>query len=403
MKILLIHNRYQERGGEDACFEAEARMLQSNGHQVFKLEFSNNEISNRRGPMQDLSLARTTIWSSTARAQLRNTIRTFQPVIAHFHNTFPLVSPGAYSAVRDTGIPVVQTLHNYRLLCPGATLYRDGQVCEDCLGKLMPYPGVRHACYRGSTVQSGVAAAMIGVHRIRGTWRRDVNRYIALTTFMKERFVAGGIPDDMITVKPNFVDLPMVPNAERAAGFLFVGRFAPEKGLAPLLEASALAADLPLELIGDGPEFDRVANAANHQPTIRVSGRQPTDVVHARMREATALVFPSTWYEGFPVTIVEAFACGLPVIVSSLGSMAEIVEDGKTGLHFKPGDPADLARVMQWAASHPVEMREMGRNARKVYEEKYTPATNYTQLIEIYDRVLEPHQNKSRPLSLTSR
>lgn len=393
MRILLVHNRYQERGGEDACFEAESRLLETRGHDVFRLEFSNDAIPDQRGPLRSLSLAASTVWSPASRRRLGETARAFRPDIAHFHNTFPLVSPGAYAAVRDLGIPVVQTLHNYRLLCPGATLYRDGTTCEDCLGKPVPYPGVRHACYRGSAAQSGVVAAMLGAHRLRGTWRRDVDRYIALTAFMKGRFVAGGIPPHLVAIKPNFVDLPRAPDTASTGSFLFVGRLAPEKGLATLVEAAGTAADLPLEIVGDGPERDRIARAAGRQPMIRATGRLPADAVHARMRNATALVFPSTWYEGFPVTIVEAFACGLPVIASRLGSMAEIVEDGETGLLFEPGNADDLARVMRRAATNPDDMRAMGRNARRVYEERYTPATNYAQLMEIYGQAIASARN----------
>ncbi|MGE3934275.1 MAG: glycosyltransferase, partial [Rhodospirillaceae bacterium] len=295
------------------------------------------------------------------------------------HNTFPLISPAVYAAARDGGAAVVQTLHNFRTLCVKAQLLRDGAVCEDCVGRAVPWPGVVHRCYRDSLVASGAAATMLTVHRAAGTWRRAVDRYVALTGFARDKFVAGGLPAARIAVKPNFLDSPAPAAAgpEARSGGLFVGRLSPEKGIGVL--AAALArGPVPLRIAGEGP----VAVAA--APDLTLLGRIDAGAVAREMAAAAYLVVPSVWYEGFPMVIVEAFARGLPVIASRIGSLAEIVEDGVTGLLAAPGDAADLAAKMRWAHEHPGEMAAMGRAARARYEALYTPERNYAMLMEIY-------------------
>jgi glycosyltransferase involved in cell wall biosynthesis len=380
-RVAVIHNRYQQPGGEDVVFASEAELLERNGHEVVRYELDNDAIGN----MGRVALARTTVWNGAAYAELRRLFASHRPDIAHFHNTFPLVSPAGYYAARREGVAVVQTLHNFRLACPNALFYRDGHVCEDCSGKVVPWPGVLHACYRGSRAASGVTAAMLAVHRLRGTWSRMVDVYIALTAFARERFVAHGLPAERIAVKPNFVPADASPVGEHRGAFaLYAGRLVAEKGVQTMLDAwdrARLPSGFSLKVVGSGP-LESLRDVP--RPGVEWLGHQPAACVAALMRDAAFLVFPSEWYEGFPLTLAEAFAAGLPVIASREGAAAEIVEHGRTGRHFRSGDPADLADQLEWASTHDAEMARMGQAARAVFEAKYTAERNYTLLLDSY-------------------
>ncbi|MBW1929009.1 MAG: glycosyltransferase family 4 protein [Deltaproteobacteria bacterium] len=392
MIVLLIHNFYQHPGGEDEVFRAEAALLRSQGHEVVEFVEDNRKVDG----VSPLKAAVDAIWSREAQRRLRTLIREKKPDVAHFHNTFLRISPAAYYTCKEEGVPVAQTLHNYRLVCPGALLMRDGRVCEDCLGRAVPWPGVAHGCWRGSRTQTAVVAGMLAFHRVLKTWHEQVDCYIALTEFARRKFIEGGLPAEKIVVKPNFVgeELRVTSNELQFSRhpslvtryFLFVGRLSPEKGLGTLLRAWQKLKDVPLKIIGDGPLLEAVR--AFNGGGVQVLGRRPHDEVIALMKGARCVVFPSEWYEGFPMTIAEAFACGVPVIASRLGAMAEIVEDGRTGLLFEPGNADDLAAKVEWAWAHSEQMAEMGREARREYEEKYTAERNYEMLMQIYRRVM---------------
>lgn len=396
MKILFAHNRYQFAGGEDVVVQAERALLESHGHEVLVLEVNNDDIV---GAWSKAKAAASAIYSSASKNLVRAEIAQFHPDVVHVHNFFPLLSPSVYDSCSDAGIPVVQTLHNYRLGCPNALLFRDGKVCEDCMGKRMPWPGVVHGCYRGSSTQSAVVAAMSTLHRLRSTWQERVNAYITLTNFQKGKMFQAGLPEEKIYVKPNFVFAPgSLPDASVPGDYaLFVGRLSEEKGVATLIDAY-LQNDLlvPLKIVGDGPlrkslqERVQIVGLGN---TIEFLGQQEKTEVLALMCGARFLIFPSVWYETFGLTIIEAFACGLPVIASRLGCMAEIVEDSVTGLHFEAGNSGDLADKVLWAKEHPEEMIFMGKKARHVYETFYTPEANYQQLMAIYKIVI----NQAKP------
>lgn len=400
MRILIVHNHYQHAGGEDEVFRAEGELLRAAGHEVITYTRTNHEIA-LNGFVSRARVAAGTVWSRDSYRALRELIARKKPDVAHFHNTLPLISPSAYYACRDAGVPVVQTLHNYRLVCPAATFFRDGAVCEDCLGKAVPRPGVRHGCYRGSRAATAAVAAMLGAHRALGTWRDKVDVYIALSEFVRQKLVAAGLPAEKVVVKPNFVhphprsfrSAQAAPPFGPAEYALFVGRFWPEKGVRTLLAAWKRLADIPLNLIGDGPEHVEMKTLAATVDTIRFRGWLPRDRTLTALKRARFLVFPSEWYECFPMTILEAFACGVPVIASRLGAMAEIVADGRTGLHFTAGDAADLAAKVEWAWTHPHEMEAMGRAARAEFEAKYTAARNYEMLMHIYERAVAAAQH----------
>lgn len=385
MRVLFLHNQYQQAGGEDQVFAAESELLEARGHQVLRYTAHNDRVAK----MSRRALARTTLWNTEAYRELRELIRKERPHVAHFHNTFPLISPAAYYAARAEGVPVVQTLHNYRLLCLNSLLYREGRVCEECLGSAVPWKGVAHACYREDRKASGAVATMLITHRALGTWRKAVDAYAVFTEFAREKFVQGGLPEKKLMVKPNFVD-PDPGMGEGKGGYaLFVGRLSQEKGVDTLLAAwERLGEKVPLKIVGDGPLAPRVAEAAGRLKGVAWLGRQPRERVLALMKDAWALIFPSGCYEGFPVVLAEAYAAGLPVIACDLGSMSSLVDHGRTGLHFRPGDPPDLATQVEWASTHPVEMEQMRREARSEFETKYTAERNYEALMGIYQTVL---------------
>jgi glycosyltransferase involved in cell wall biosynthesis len=376
--VVAVHNYYQQPGGEDEVFRAETRMLGAHGHTVVPYTLHNDRIGTRAG----LRIAAATVWNPESHRELRALFRQHRPAVAHFHNTFPLVSPSAYRAARAEGVPVVQTLHNFRLCCPNALFHRGGRPCEDCLGKAVPWPGVVHACYRGSRGATAAIAGMLTVHRALGTYQRDVDVYIALSRFARDKFVAGGLPAERIMIKPNFL-FPEPAVGEHGGGFaLFIGRLSPEKGLATLLEAwQALGGRATLRVVGQGPEEHLLKTP---RAGVEWLGWQPRDQVLALMQQASFLVLPSEWYENFPMTLVEAYATGLPVVGSAIGSLQELVEDYGTGRQFQPGSAADLARVLEWMIGHPREVAEQGRRARQTFEQRYTAERNYAELLAIY-------------------
>jgi len=386
MKVLLIHNLYTQPGGEDVVFEAERALLERYGHEVITFVEDNARLN----VINPLKAAVDTIWSKEAQRNIRKLIEQSRPDVVHFHNTFLRISPAAYYVVKEMGLPVVQTLHNYRLICPGALLMRDGHLCEDCLDKVIPWPGIVYSCWRNSRMGTAVVTAMLTVHRLLKTWIKQVDVYIALTEFARRKFIEGGLPAEKISVKPNFI-YPDPGKGEHGGNFaLFVGRLSAEKGVKTLFSAWRLLKGIPLKVVGDGPLMAEVRECVEREGlTVEVLGRRSREEVFALMRSASFLLFPSEWYEGFPMTIAEAFACGLPVVVSQLGAMDEIVEDGRTGLLFEPGNPEDLAEKVEWAWTHPKEVKRMGEEARREYEEKYTAERNYRMLMEIYQHAIE--------------
>lgn len=385
MNVVVCHNFYQEPGGEDQVFRDEAALLESHGHAVARFTMHNDAV----GSLGAARLAGKTLWNRAAARELGEVVRRHRADVVHFHNTFPLISPAAYYAARRAGAAVVQTLHNYRLACPAATFLRDGRPCEDCLGRSVPWPAVRHACYRGSRAATATTAGMLTLHRLIGTWRDRVDAYVALTDFARDKLVAAGLPAERVVVKPNFVAPD--PGAGNGSGgyALFVGRLAPGKGLETLLRAwTEHYPGIPLKVLGDGALAALVREAAGTCPQVEWLGRRPLDEVYRVMGEAALLVLPSVWYEGLPKALIESFAKGTPVVASRLGSLAEAVEHGRTGLHFEPGNPADLARQVRHLASDPSALARMRAAARTEFEQKYTAERNLRLLTDIYGRAV---------------
>ena len=387
LRVLLAHNRYMERGGEDLAYEADVALLRRHGHFVAELIEDNSRI----GGMGQARLAARTIWSTDSRKRVAELIEETHPDVIHFHNTFPLLSPSVYSVSASYGMPVVQTLHNFRLLCLNGLFYRDGHVCEDCMGRFFPWPGVLHACYRRSRPASGVVAAMLSFHRLLGTWGKMVDTYIVLTNHAKEKFIQGGLPKEKVVVRPNFVDPdPGGSEGEAKPYALFVGRLSREKGVQILLTAWGLVRGIPLVMIGDGPLSSELKGLVKslELSNVKLMGRQPHPQVLTALKRARFLVVPSDCYEAFPLAVVEAFATGVPVVASCLGAMAEIVYDRRTGLLFEPGNAEDLADKVNWLWSHPDESEAMGREARQEFELKYTAEQGYQGLMAIYNELI---------------
>lgn len=375
--ILIVHTRYQIPGGEDAVVESEVGLLRAHGHRVTLYQRDNAELQQQPA----WTVAVNTLYSRRAQRQLGEELDRHRPDLVHVHNTFPLLSPAIHHSIKARGLPCVQTLHNFRLFCLQAQFLRGGRVCEDCLGHA-PWRGVVHGCYRGSRAASAVTAAMLGTHRLLGTWQRLIDRYIALNDFCRELFIRGGLPAERIAVKPNFLDAPALadPLQPRHGAPLFVGRLSDEKGIATLIEASRQPGLPRIDVVGSGPLQAQVAAA----PGLRLIGPLPAAEVYRRMLDAPVLLLPSLWYENFPRTLVEAWAHATPVIASRIGALATLIDEGHTGLLTEPGSPADLARALRWAMDHPVEMRRIGAAGHRRQQRDYSAAANHARLLEIY-------------------
>lgn len=385
LRVVVAHNAYQQSGGEDRCVAAEMAMLKAYGHDVIPYAVSNDEIHG----MSHMELASRTLWSVPAYRELRTLFREVRPHIAHFHNTFPLISPAAYLAARREHVAVIQTLHNYRWFCCNAVLFIDGGICEECLGKLVPWRGVVKRCYRGSRVASAAVAAMIGTHKVLGTWHHAIDAYIALSHASRAKLIEGGLDANRIIVKPNFI-YPDPGEGPGGGGYcLYVGRFSAEKGLLTLLQAWRSPGLLrPLKIVGAGPMAAAVEAAAAGNPNIQLLGERAQEAVYDLLGRAEFLIVPSECFETFGRVVAEAFAKGTPVLAAKIGGLGEIVADGENGLHFETGNADDLADKARRLFADPVRLQQMRKRARAAFELNYTVDQNHARLMSIYQRVL---------------
>lgn len=390
MRILQVHNFYQRAGGEDRVFANEGRLLESHGHRVERFTVHNDSIRQ----MGRLQLFGATLWNRNMQEQIGRVIRATRPAVVHFHNTFPLISPAAYRAARAEGVAVVQTLHNFRLLCANALLFRDGQVCQKCLGKGVPLPGVVHACYRNSRCASAVVTLTLATHRLLGTWTNLVDLYIIPSESARKKFLEGGLPPEKLVVKPHFVDPDPLPGPGQGGYAVFVGRLSEEKGVDTLLAAwERLEGRLPLRIIGDGPLRRPLEKSCRSAGVEFLGPREPAEVYDI-LGQAAFLVYPSRCYETFGCAAVEAFAKGTPVVASRLGAMADLIDHGRTGLLFAPGDAADLAQQIESLLSRPASLPRMRCAARQEYLSRYSGTRNYRELMDIYEQAIgltQPH------------
>lgn len=361
-------------------------MLEAAGLSVQQVVFDNADLPEARSVVGAFRNAAAAVWSRSAQRRILDAVRQHRAQVVHIHNTFVAASPSVYRAAFTQRVPVVQTIHNYRLFCPAGTAFRNHHPCLDCLTRTVPWPAVAHACYRSSRAQSAVAAAAVGVHRALGIFGHYIDLFLALTRFQRDLMVTAGLPAGRIRVVSNFLEPdPGVADRERE-GFLFVGRLAEEKGVPVVLAAAALEPGV-LTLAGSGPLQALVEQAAESGHVVYVGELDRESVLEA-MRRARAVVIPSVWFEGFPLVVLEAYATATPVIASRTGSLAEVVEDGVTGLLFDAGNPVALARLLRWAREHPEELRRMGVAARLVYEKQHRGATHLAALLDVYRTVL---------------
>jgi glycosyltransferase involved in cell wall biosynthesis len=387
VKILHAHNYYQQAGGEDTAFESEVALLRERGHEVIVYTEHNDRISQ----LGKASLAAGTLWSLESYRRIQALIERERPAVAHFHNTFPLISPSAYYACARAGVPVVQALDNPRLLCPSANLYRDGHVCEECVGRTPPWPSIRYGCYRNSRIETLGVASMLTMHRWMKTWQHKVSAFLVATEFYRRKFAEGGLPADKLLYKPHFISPEPVLTRPPGTGdyVLYVGRLDPEKGIQTLLTAWETLT-IPLKLRGSG-QLEAVVRQwqrEHPQAPVEVVGRLSREELTSLVQNARFLVWPSLGlYETFGFVAVESFANGRPVIASDQGVLAEVVTDRRTGLHFRSGDAGDLAVKVQWLWDHPDESARMGLGARMEYAQKYSADKNYEMLMAIYQQV----------------
>lgn len=403
MNIFVIHNSYQQPGGEDIVVSQEIRLLKQHGHRVSAYKRSNDELDHLSFG-QRLGLIGRIVSASDSKFAVRGLLRDLKPDIVHVHNTFAMISPSVYEVCQQEDIPVVQTLHNYRLLCPASTLYRDGGSCEECVTHSL-LRSVRYACYRDSRLMSGALALMLNTHRSRQTWTTQIDSYIAISSFLRDKFVHAGFAAQKISVKPNFVDLDPGTRSTPGDYALFLGRLSPEKGLQMLLQAwERLPSPIPLLIAGDGPmRHDLEAEVARKQlQRIHFTGRLTREQAFEAVKKAAFVVVPSIWYEPFGLVIAEAFACGTPVLGAFVGAIQEMIDDQVTGLHFDSGNPDALAKKVAWAWGHLPEMEEMGKAARRVYDDRYTAKVNYDLLMKIYDSAISTHSDSKRNRPLRS-
>lgn len=392
MRVAVLHNYYQHSGGEDMVFHSEVELLRSRGHEVLEYTASNESL-------RELSLwrtARNTIWNPESYRKLRRWFEEHRPDVAHFHNIAYVLSPSAYQAAFDCGIAVVQTLHNYRLVCLGGQLLRDGKPCELCVGRKFPYYGVYYGCYRGSRSATLVRGLMLLNQKRLHLWERAIQIFIALTEFSRQKFIQGGLPANKIVVKPNFVHPDPGAGKHQGSYALFVGRLSKEKEIETMLQAwSAMPPSIPLKIVGDGPLAEHVQHMVAQYSHIEWLGHQTREKVLQLMQEARLLVFPSICYENMSLSLVEAMATGLPVIASGHGSMASMIRHGETGWLFEPGNPEALRQQVQKVWDSPETLRQVGQNARAEYLQKYTPERNYEQLIAIYEQAIQMRKGGS--------
>ena len=378
MRVLLIHNRYLQAGGEDKVFERERDLLRNGGHEVMTYERNNSEIS----ALGNARVAIDTIWSRQAHSEIGQLIDKFRPDVLHAHNTFPLVSPAAFHAAHAHSVPVVQTLHNFRLMCLNATFIRDSATCRSCVGKV-PWRGVAHRCYQGRFAQSAVLATSITVHRLAGTYKDRIGTYIALTNAARNEFVSAGLPASRIVVKPNFVPENRDLKPRPRANVLYVGRLSPEKGIATLAAVARAMPSLQFTVAGSGPS----ASSLSDIPNVTILGQLSPGAVLEQMRAAKCLVMPSHWPEGMPMTLLEAFSCGLPVVASDIGSLSELVEPGLTGLLFPVGDSSACSKQISTLLGNSALWEQISAEARARAFQIYGPASNLRMLEAIYAAV----------------
>jgi glycosyltransferase involved in cell wall biosynthesis len=387
LRVLVVHNRYrsEQPSGENNVVDREIELLADGGHDVRLFERRSDDISAMSLPAK-LAVPLRVPWNRAVRAELTGVLRAERPDVVHVHNVFPLLSPSVLAACADTGVPVVATLHNYGMVCPPGTLYRDGAVCTDCFGT-RTFPAVRHGCYRGSRLATVPMSLSVAANRRR--WWTGVSRFFCISGSQRELLLRGGMPADRLTVKYNFVPDHGIRRHGSGEHLLFLGRLTEEKGVRLLMTAwDGLRATgglgLPLVIGGTGPMREEVAAWAGDHDDVSYLGLLDEHACRDLTARAAAVVVPSSWPEAFGLVLVEAMAAGVPAVASAHGSFTELVQEGVTGFLHQPGEPQSLAGALRRVVASPERNRGLGLAARKRYELDFSPAVGLDRLVAGY-------------------
>jgi glycosyltransferase involved in cell wall biosynthesis len=384
MRVAIFHNRYRHRGGEDSVVDFEVEALRKAGHTVRAFLVDNRDeigpsVSGVVGALRAGLNAR---WNERMADRVRSFLDEGDVDVAHVHNFFPLLTPSVHAAIGERGVAVVQTLHNYRLLCANGMFLRNDRPCEDCVTR-GPWNSLRYGCYRGSRLQTAVWADQTAYHRRLGTWQERVDLFTSPSAFARAKLLAAGLPSDRVVVKANAVDDPGVATGPGRGG-VYVGRLSREKGVHLLLEAWRRLDGQPLTIVGSGPEEAALRQAAADIPAVRFLGRVDRERVFGALREAAFSIVPSLWYENFPVAVAESLACGRAVVAASPTALDEFVDHGRNGLRFELGSVDGLAQACGELLGDPARTAEMGLEARGDYEDRLTPEAGVAALIDVY-------------------
>lgn len=388
MRILFVHNKYKYRGGEDAVVQMEHGLLSANGHEVEVLEFDNDEIG---GLYSKIKTGIAAIYNRRSARLLAQKIKSFDPDVVHVHNLFFTASPAVLYKAKALGVPVIMTVHNYRLVCANALLLRNNQVCELCVNKVFPLDGIRYKCYRSSAMESALVTSITSIHKILATWKNKIDQFLVVSEFMKNKLQHSSLklPENKIAVVANCADDIAENAGPRSDYFLFAGRLSYEKGIDILLESFANLPEIKLVIAGDGPLKEMVQAYIKSLPNISYVGLQTKEQVTSLMQQCKALVFPSRWYEGMPITIIEALAAGTPVIGPSLGAIPEMIQDSHNGFLFEAGYAVALSgRIRYFNSLSGDQAGRLSANARQTYLDKYHPEIHYNALLYIYQKSL---------------
>lgn len=386
MRVLLCHNYYTQAGGEDQVFHSELDLLRRNGYEAQAYTVSNDQIAHWCKPRAWLASA----WNPGVYWELGRILRQFRPHVVHVHNFFAVLSPSVYWAARNAGAAVVQTFHNFRLICPQATFLREGRPCEDCLEARSYLPAVRHRCYRGAFVPTFGLSAAFGLHWFAGTWPGMIDRAIVLSHFARGKFAAAGLPADRLCVKYNTLSADPGPRHGPGQYYLYAGRLSEEKGIGLLLAVWRNGPELPPLLVaGEGPLEGSVSRHAAAAGNIRPLGPLPRSEVLRLLQGARALVIPSRCYESFPMVLAEAMACGVPVIAPAHGPFPEVIEPGRHGYLFVPGGDGSLAEAVRHMEAAPDAWEPMSAACRQQYLRLCSPEAGMRALARIYQDAME--------------
>jgi glycosyltransferase involved in cell wall biosynthesis len=393
VRIAIFHNRYRERGGEDTAVDGEAELLEKGGHAVARCIVDNREaLASPIGALRTALRARRNPASAARVARIASEA----PLdVAHVHNFFPVLTPAVHEALSARGVPVIQTLHNYRLLCGNGTLLRAGRICEECVPR-GPWHALRYGCYRGSRAQTLVWADAIAHHRARDTWRRCVDRFVAPGAFAARKLLAAGLPPERVEVLPYVLADPGVP-APPGRGAVYVGRLAPEKGVDLLIDAWREQGGARLAIVGSGPAEAALRERARGVPGVEFLGAQDRDGVLRALRAAAFAVVPSRWYEISPFAAIEALACARPVVAWRGGALADLVGDGRSGLLFDALDAASVARACARLLGDAELVRRLGAGAREDYLERHAPEAGLHAREKLYAAVSDERRRGESP------